>query len=234
VKRWLAIAAIFAAGIVLGVVIVWALGRDDSSSRSGDTVAADKAAAPKLSAPAQELLDRFDAGAKGTYHVRYSYSGNSGTSAVMEVWRKAERVRRDLVVVSPVEGTARTEEILDGGKLVRCLLLADHPWQCTAADVRQAGSLQDPLNGVNHDVAGKTVGVTTEQIAGHDATCYTITPQSTSSSVAKPVQFCFSAESVPVRIDGGDGKPVTATNYDFTVDDSVFTPPAAVAGGQAT
>jgi hypothetical protein len=231
VKRWLVVLLIFVAGTAAGGGIVWAVSRGDDGPSKLATTATKKAG---VSAPAQELLDRLAIGEKGTYHVRYTYSGNSGTSAAMEIWRKAERVRRDLIVVSPIEGTARTEEILDNGKLVRCLLLADHPWQCTGVDVRSAGALRDPANGVNHDVAGKTVEVTTEQIAGHDAKCYSITPPSTATSVAsKPVQFCFSAESVPLRIDGGDGKPVSATNFDLTVPDSVFTPPAPVAGSQA-
>jgi hypothetical protein len=223
---------IFTAGTAAGGVVAWAVTRDDGGSGGSATkVKTDK---PKLSAPAQELLDRLAEGEKATYHVRYTYSGSSGTSAVMEVWRKADRVRRDLTVVSPKEGTAKTQEFLQNGTLVRCLLVGDHPWQCTGADVHSAGSLQDPLNGVNHDVAGKTVEVTNEKIADHDATCYSITPASTGTSGAKPVQFCFSAESVPLRIDGGDGKPVEATNYDMSVDDSVFTYPAKVAGLQST
>jgi hypothetical protein len=222
---------IFVAGTAAGGGIVWAVSRGDDGPSKLATTATTKAG---VSTPAQELLDRLAAGGKGTYHVRYTYTGSSGTSAVMEIWRKAERVRRDLTVVSPIEGTARTEEILDNGKLVRCLLLADHPWQCTSADTRAAGSLSDPANGVNHDVAGKTVQVTDEQIAGHDAKCYSVAPAFTpTSGPTKLVQFCFSAESVPLRIDGGDGKPVNATNYDFTVPDSVFTPPAPVTGSQA-
>ena len=226
-KRWWVIAAIFAAGILLGGAVVWVVARGDSPGKKS-TVAADK---PKASAPAQELLDRIDAGEKGTYHVRYSYTGSSGTGAVMEIWRKAERVRRDLTVVSPVEGTAKTEEILQNGTLTRCLLIGDHPWQCTGAPVQAAGTLKSPINGVNADVAGKTVAVSDDTIAGQPAKCYTVTPASTASTLtAQPVQFCFSAESVPLRIDGGDGKPVNATNFDFTVDDGVFTPPAQVAG----
>lgn len=230
-KRWLVVLLIFVAGTAAGGGIVWALSRGDDSPSKLATTATTKAG---VSTSAQELLNRLAAGEKGTYHVRYTYSGNAGTSAVMEIWRKADRVRRDLTVVSPIEGTAKTQEILDNGKLVRCLLLADHPWQCTSADTRAAATLSDPANGVNRDVAGKTVQVTDEQIAGHDAKCYSVAPASTPTSGApKPIQFCFSAESVPLRIDGGDGKPVNATNYDFTVPDATFTPPAPVTGPQA-
>ncbi|HZN16465.1 MAG TPA: hypothetical protein VFB78_19530 [Acidimicrobiales bacterium] len=230
-RRWWVAAVIFVAGTAIGGTVVWVVARDDGGSGSSTKLAADKA---KPSAPAQELLDRIAAGEKGTYHVRYTYSGSSGTSAVMEVWRKADRVRRDLTVVSPVEGTARTQEFLENGTLVRCLLIGDSPWQCTGADVRTASALRDPLNGVNHDVAGKTVQLTTENIAGQSAKCYSIIPATTASSGAKPTQFCFSAESAPLRIDGGDGKPVEATDYDLKVDDSVFTYPAKVAGLAST
>jgi hypothetical protein len=57
--------------------------------------------------------------------------------------------------------------------------------------------------------------------------CYEVEP---ANSSAKPSRFCLSDEDVPLSIDGGDGKPTTATNYDFDVPDSVFTYPATVAG----
>ena len=78
----------------------------------------------------------------------------------------------------------------------------------TTAD---SGSLGDPLQGNSRDVEGKTVTLTHTTIAGLPADCYTI-PQDPAG--AKPRVFCLSKENVPLRIDGGDGKPVDATSLD--------------------
>jgi hypothetical protein len=221
VKRWWALTLIFVAGTGAGGAVVWGVSRDGSSgSKSSSTTIA--AAKPAVTATGQELLDRLAAGQKATFHVRYSYGNATGANAVLEVWHASDRVRRDIIVIAPTEGTSHTEEFLEKAQYTRCLLLDGQPWQCDAAPA-QTANLIDPLGGANHDVTGRTVTVTDDTIAGHAVRCYHVDP---ASATAKPSQFCLSAENVPLRIDGGDGKPVDATNYDFTVPDSAFTHPA--------
>ena len=216
---------IFVAGTGAGGAVVWGVSQAGGSGSSGSKPPATSAAAPApaVTATGQELLDRLAAGQKATFHVRYSYgSAASGANAVLEVWHTPDRVRRDIIVIAPTEGTSHTEEFLDKSRYVRCLLLDGQPWQCGAASA-QTANLQDPLGGANHDVNGKTVTVTDDTIAGHAVRCYHVAPATAS---ALPSQFCLSAENVPLRIDGGDGKPVDATNYDLTVPNSAFTQPA--------
>jgi hypothetical protein len=129
--------------------------------------------------------------------------------------------------VSTTDGTAHTEEILANNKLVRCVLFAGKPWQCVGAPTSAVSSLADPLQGAGRDLVGRKVTVDNTTIAGHAAKCYTVAP---GGSTTKPSVYCLSDDNVPLRIDGGDGKPVDATNYDTVVPGSVFTPPAKVAG----
>jgi hypothetical protein len=220
---------IFVAGIGAGGAVEWGVSQAGGSGSKSPTTSA-AAPKPTVTATGQELLDRLAAGEKATFHVRYSYgSAASGANAVLEVWHTPDRVRRDIIVIAPTEGTSHTEEFLDKTSYVRCLLLDGSPWQCAAAPT-QTSNLLDPLNGASHDVNGKTVTVTDGTIAGHPVRCYHVPA---ASATAQPSQFCLSAENVPLRIDGGDGKPVDATNYDLGVSDSVFTHPAPLATGAA-
>jgi hypothetical protein len=231
-KRW-QIVALFVAGLMLGGTAVWLLTRsDDSSPRAAATgqtqaPATSGSSAPGVATNAQELLDRIDEASNATYHVRYTTGSASGSHAVLEVWHTPDRVRRDIVAFSPSEGTAHTVEILANTKYVRCVQFAGKSWQCLGAPLASSSSLTDPLQGVAHDVAGKKVSRSDTTIVGHPATCYTVASTIASN---KPTQFCLSVENVPLRIDGGDGKPVDATSYDKTVPNSVFTPPAPVVG----
>lgn len=223
-KRPWAIALIFVAGLAIGGGVVWAVSNDDSGS-SGTNLSAKNSASASSSGTSNDLIGRLAQGAKTTFHVRYATGPESGSHAVLEVWHTADKVRRDVTIVGTSE-TTHTSEFLQNGQFVRCVLLETHPWQCVAAPAAQA-NLLDPLGGAGNKVKGKDATLSTDTIAGHDASCYTIAP---ASSSAKPSEFCLSSEDVPLRIDGGDGKPVTATNYDLNVDSSVFAYPAAVAG----
>lgn len=228
-KQWQLGALFAAAGLVVGGSVVWLVTSGDGSTpRAGGTAGAGRSssAAPGVSANAQELLDRLDDSSKGTFHVRYSTGSTSTSSATLEIWHAGDRVRRDVVAVSSSQGTAHTVEILDGGKFVRCVQFDGKPFQCTGAPTSAASSLTDPLQGAKTDVTGKRVTVASEVIAGQPARCYTVA----AVAPAKPSQFCLSKDNVPLRIDGGDGKPVDATDYDTDVPASVFTPPASVAG----
>lgn len=231
-KQW-QIVALFVAGLVLGGTAVYFLTRsDDSSPKAGATgqtgvPTSTQSQAPGVSVNGQQLLDRLDEASNATYHVRYATGSASGSSATLEIWHTADRVRRDLVAVSPSQGSAHTAEILTKKRFVRCVLFPDKPWQCVGGSVASGSKLTDPLQGVAPDLTGRKVTVRNVQIAGHPAICYTVAPASAS---AKPSEFCLSSDNVPLRIDGGDGKPVDATNYDKVVPASVFTPPGPVAG----
>ena len=226
-KRGFVVLLIFVAGTAAGGLVVWALTRD---SGSGTHVSSSKSPKPSVTASGKELIDRLNAGEKATFHVRYSYGNeSSGARLVLEVWHTGTKVRRDITAISATEGSTHTEEFLDQQTFTRCLQLEAQPWQCTAAPL-QASTLQDPVGGANHDVNGATVTVTDDTNAGHAVRCYTVAPP---NATAKPSQFCLSSENVPLRIDGGDGKPVNATNYDLTVPDNVFTHPAPLTGTNA-
>ena len=231
-KQW-QVVALFVAGIVLGGTAVWFFTRsDDSSPRAGATSqtgvpSSSTSQSAGVATNAKELLDRLDNASKATYHVRYTTGSASGSHAVLEVWHTADQVRRDLIAISPTEGTAHTEEILTKKRYVRCVLFAGKPWQCVGAPTTAGSKLSDPLQGAESDVAGRKVTVSHLTLAGHPTTCYTV---AAATSASKPSQYCLSSDNVPLRIDGGDGKPVDATNYDKVVPNSVFTPPGPVAG----
>ena len=206
--------------------MVYAVTGNDSGDDGTKVNTSKNASSSGAAGNSNELLDRLSEGAKATYHVRYVAGDDSGPHAVLEVWHSKDKVRRDVTVTGSTGETTRTEEFLKDGNYVRCVLLEGHPWQCVAAPASQA-TLQDPLNGAASNARGKDVTVTSETIAGHSVKCYTVEP---GSSSAKPAKFCLSDDNVPLSIDGGDGKPTTASNYDLTVSDSVFTYPATVAG----
>jgi hypothetical protein len=176
---------------------------------------------------AQDLLQRLAAAQRATFHVRYTTGSASGSHAILEVWHTPDRVRRDLTAISPTEGTAHTEEILADNKYVRCVQFEGQDWQCVGAPTASSGTLTDPLQGAKPDLTGRKVTLTHSVIVGKPVRCYTVAAASTK---AKPSQFCLTDDDVPLRIDGGDGKPVEATNYDAVVPKSLFTPPAKVAG----
>ncbi len=233
-KQW-QIGALFAAGLVVGGTVVWLLTRSSGSDSHAAGASGSQAvigpqpitsSAPALATNSQDLLQRLAAAQKATFHVRYTTGSASGSHAILEVWHTADRVRRDLTAISPSEGTAHTEEILAKGKYVRCLKVPDADWQCVGGPTSSAGTLADPLQGAKPDLTGRKVTLTHSTIAGEAVRCYTV-----SASTGKgPSQFCLTNDNVPLRIDGGDGKPVDATNYDVVVPNSVFTPPAKVAG----
>ncbi len=221
-KRPWAVVLIFLVGLALGGTAVWAVTRDSGN----DTDLATKNGADNTrSASSTDLVARLAKGEQATYHVRYAAGSESGPHAILEVWHTADRVRRDVTVIGSSE-TTHTEEFLNNGNYVRCVKLEDHPWQCVSAPAEEA-NLKDPVGGAAANVRGKTVTVTDDTIADHPVTCYEVEAPSPS---AKPSKFCLSEDNVPLSIDGGDGKPTTATNYDTTVPDSVFTYPATVAG----
>ena len=184
---------------------------------------------PGTSVNAQELIDKLNAVSHSTYHVRYSTGSAGASNAVIEVWRTANETRRDIIAVSSVNGTAHTEEFLTKTSYVRCVSFDGKPFECVGAPTSQGASLNDPLQGANKaGVANKKVTLSTMKVAGADTTCYTIGADSPTLAGAK---FCLdNANNVPLYIDGGDGKPVEATNFDTNVPASVFTPPAKVAG----
>jgi hypothetical protein len=173
----------------------------------------------------QQLLDRLASADGATFHVRYVTGGETTSHATLEVWHTPDAVRRDLIAVSPTQGTAHTVEILNNGKYIRCIKFEDTDFQCVGAPTSESGSLGDPLQGNSRDVTDKTVTLTHEDINGIPADCYTV-PQDTGN----PRIFCLSKSNVPVRIDGGDGKPVDATSLDHDIPEGIFTPPAPVAG----
>jgi hypothetical protein len=233
-KSW-QIAALFASGLAVGGTVVWLITRSSDSdpearpTTSGiPTSSVTTSTGPGISVNAQRFLERIANSDDKTFHVRYTTSSASGASAVLEIWHTPDKVRRDLVAVSPVNGTAHTTEILDNGKYIRCLKLNATAWQCLSAPTSESGSLGDPLQGNSRDVQDKTVTVTKDVIAGEPVDCYTVPASLAGNS---PSIYCLSEDNVPLRIDGGDGKPVEASNFDHDVPASVFDPPAPVAGG---
>jgi hypothetical protein len=233
-KQW-QIGALFAAGLVVGGTVVWLVTRSSGSSPSAAGTTSRPvigphpvtSSAPGLAVNAQDLLHRLDAAAKATFHVRYTTGSPSGSHAILEVWHTGDRVRRDLTAISTTEGTAHTEEILANNKYVRCVQFAGTGWQCVGAPTASAGTLTDPLQGAAPDLSGRKVTLTRTVLIGQPVRCYTV---AAASPAGKPSRFCLTNDNVPLRIDGGDGKPVDATNYDTVVPNSVFTPPAKVAG----
>jgi hypothetical protein len=222
-KRPWAIALVFIVGLAIGGAVVWKVA--DGDSNGGKTnLSAKNGSTSNSSSSADELFDRLARGADAKYHVRYSTGVESGPHAVLEVWHDGDRVRRDVVLIGTTE-TAHTEEFLSDGKFVRCVQVDNKPWQCVGAPAETA-NLQDPVAGAADKLKGRDVTQSTDTIAVHPVTCYTVA----APAGGKPSEFCLSDDDVPLRIDGGDGKPTTATNYDRTVDDSVFTYPATVAG----
>lgn len=224
-KRPWAVVVIFLVGLGLGGTAVWALTRDDSGSGNTDLATKNDTSSVGSTGSSNDLLARLSKGAKATYHVRYAAGSDSGPHAVLEVWHTGDRVRRDITVVGSNE-TTHTEEFLKDGQYVRCVQLGAKPWQCVAAPAEEA-NLKDPVGGAAANIRGRDVTITDETVADHPVQCYAVEPASPS---AKPSKFCLSEDDVPLSIDGGDGKPTTATNYDKQVPDSVFTYPATVAG----
>jgi len=184
-------------------------------------------AGPGIATNAQVLIQRLASADQATFHIKYD-TGAGGTShAVLEVWHTPDAVRRDLIAVSPTQGTAHTVEILSDDEYVRCVKFDDQDYECLGAPTADIGTLGDVLQGNSRDVEGKTVTLTHTTIAGLPADCYTV-PQGTVG--AKPRVFCLSDDNVPLRIDGGDGKPVDATLLDHNIPDGIFEPPAPVVG----
>jgi hypothetical protein len=234
-KQW-QIGALFAAGLVVGGTVVWLLTRSSGSSPHAAGTSGSQpvigphpvtSSAPGVATNAQDLLQRLDAAQRATFHVRYTTGSASGSHAILEVWHTPDRVRRDLTAVSTTEGTAHTEEILANNKYVRCVQFEGKEWQCVGAPTSSSGTLTDPLQGAEKDMTGRKVTLTRSVIVGNPVRCYTV---AAASATAKPSQFCLTNDNVPLRIDGGDGKPVEATNYDAVVPKSLFTPPAKVSG----
>jgi hypothetical protein len=233
-KSW-QVAALFVAGLAVGGTVVWLItDSSDSSPQAGPTssgtptTSVSTSAGPGIATNAQVLIQRLASADSATFHVKYATGADLTSHAVLEVWHTPDSVRRDLIAVSPTQGTAHTVEILDHGKYVRCIKFEDTDFQCVGAPTSESGSLGDPLQGNSREVANKTVTLTHTTIAGLPADCYTV-PQDAVG--AKPRVFCLSKDNVPLRIDGGDGKPVDATSLDHDIPSGIFDPPAPVAGG---
>lgn len=220
--------AALVAGTAIGGVAVWAVTRSGGGSGPKATATTVSTGPAGVSATGQELLGRLDAGRKATFHVRYAFGSELSGQVIVEVWHTPDRVRRDIRASSPAEGSTHTAEILDKQQFVRCAQVNGKAWQCVGAPP-QSSNLIDPVGGAGHDVQSREVTVTDDTIAGQAVRCYTVAP---AAAAARPTQFCLSAENVPLRIDGGDGKPTQATNFDLGAPaDSVFVPPASLQTG---
>ena len=243
------------AAFVAGGLLVWAAiaifgGKDDSKKVAGPELSTTTTLA--LTPTAQELLDRLHKGSSLEFHATYASSDTSGSTLTVDIWRKNGKVRQDISLeAGGVKNQIEGLQLPDGN--VSCQKSPDVDWVCQKAQslATQNGQAAGFFEAAAANLNGKAVTARDEKVGSDDARCYSIdvatttttatTAASTSSSGSSesssseastsPTQtsseMCVTAEGIPVRL-SSQGSDLTLSSIERSVDDSVFTPPAAI------
>jgi len=231
-SRWLLVLLF----VVISSVLAWACG--GGGGEKPGTATAPAATSPAGNTPgAQGNGGRFgdlsrkfqNAAFKATYDIKSS-GGNQDSSGTMTLYKKGDNLRQDL------EGGG-----LGGGRNAIFITLPDRYYLCRndpqmgggtclskpSSSGQGAGEIIARLEGVLTDPNVDIVSTSSRNIAGEDATCYTLQ----SPDIEGNAEVCLNSEGVPLSSTStaqGVETSVVATAFSRDVSDSDFEPPYPV------
>ncbi|MGH2726173.1 MAG: hypothetical protein ACRDKS_04270, partial [Actinomycetota bacterium] len=203
--------AVILAGIVTAVFIALGSGGSHEVKTPVPPVA--------LDAAARELLDLMAKGQDGVYHVRYRTisAGQTGATLTVEIWRRGSTTRQDTVASDGIQSIHTAGFTLHDGN-VACRRQGSAAWECMpVTGVRT--TTQQITELATSELAGRTVTVRDEKVAGRPARCFTIVGEGQSS------ELCLSRDGVALRVSAGETR-LELTSLDAAVPDAIFKPPA--------
>lgn len=174
-----------------------------------------------LPAEAQELLDLVDRGRAGTFHARYAILspglGETAATAELEVWRDADRIRQDTVIVDAA-GPTRTAGFGSATGTIGCQQAPGGDWTCRQVATEAYDPSEDFMTGILDLLGASPVTVRDATVGDYAGRCFAL----------EGAELCLSADGVPLRVDAG-GTAYEVLELDADVDDDDFVPPAPVA-----
>lgn len=223
-KRAAALVLAAVLGLTVVVAVVLAVTGDDDG---GDGVAGPDTTTTTttpLTDTAQELVDRLADARQRTLHL--VYEGDLGTvpdggKVSIEIWWKGDRARQSIVAESPQQRQEQTSFVLPTGN-VACLKPKDGEWACQrmASVATASGQPAGIIDSLVASLNGKDVRHSEEQVGDTAADCYTL-------DKAAGDRLCLRDDGVPVKF-SFSGSELVVRAVATSVDDDVFTPPAAV------
>jgi hypothetical protein len=208
VPRWV-VAAV--AGVVVVALVIWL--RDGASdvdeATAGGPFALSEGVTDQTMA---ELIDLATAGTRGRYHARYEQS--DGT--VMEVWRRDDDVRQDVIAADG--HTVRV--VRRDGMTTRCDQPVGGQWRCI--DVVN-DSEADVTARLIRDLRGAGLEVADDEIAGATARCFSSRPGGDGGM--ESVAICLTEHGVLARL-VADDQLLEMSSLDGDIPGDVFDLPA--------
>jgi hypothetical protein len=175
-----------------------------------------------VSAEANELSSLIRDGQERAYHARYEVkaSDGKGQSVEIETWRREGLVRWDETIRAE-ERTVRTSSYRLKDRSVTCARRDDEAWKCQPLPA--ASPAPDPvIGGIAGELAGKSVAVEDERVAGRRVRCFEIRQSDEKAEV------CLTPGGIPVvyRIESARLELVELDEGEDAVPGDVFEPPA--------
>jgi hypothetical protein len=228
-QRTRLVAAVAAVALLPVTVLALAGGGGDEEVDAATTASTTSTTAPPttttiaredLPPEAQELLDLVDRGRTGTFHARYTILspglGESAATAELEVWRDADRIRQDTVILDAA-GPTRTAGFGSPTGTVGCQQAPGGAWSCRQVATEAYDPSEDFMTGILELLGASPVTVQDGTVGPFAGRCFAL----------EGAELCLSAEGVPLRVDAG-GTAYEVLELDDDVDDADFVPPAAV------
>jgi hypothetical protein len=168
-----------------------------------------------------------------TFKATYSISGGSGATGTqdsMTMYKKGDNLRIDMT--GEIQGQQQTAIFIT--RPDQSYLCSDMPemgggtcFTAPSDSGQGAGDMIAGLESALTDPSVEVVSTSSRQIAGEDATCYTVrAPDSEGDS-----EVCLNSDAVPLftrDTTGGQEMSVEATSFGHDVSDSDFDPPYPV------
>lgn len=231
-RRRPVVAAVVAVAVLPITVLAFAGGDGDDDVDAGGSVSTSSStsttapvttttiAREDLPPEAQELLDLVDQGRAATFHARYTVLspslGESASSAELEVWRDADRIRQDTSVVD-ASGVIRTSAFGSEAGTVGCQQPPGGEWTCQRVADEPFDPSDDFVSGILGLLDASPVTVREASVGPFAGRCFDL----------EAAELCLTDDGVPLRVDAG-GTSYEVVELDDTVVDSDFEPPAPV------
>jgi hypothetical protein len=222
---------------VLAVValLVWLLViRDDRKSGTipsvptGSTVTVPAAVSLPSDAEGRSLLELMEKGRSLTFHATYKATGDPAVlpgELTIEVWRKGGKIRQDTSLKSD-SGTAHTQSFVIDGKSLTCTQENNDPWSCSPES--DPGTNVDGVFGSTAaQLRGIDVTARDDTVSGRAAKCFDFATADGAGTL------CFTPDGLPLRL-ALAGQDLSLNDLQTSVDDAVFSPPAAPTASAAS
>jgi hypothetical protein len=218
-RLFIALAAVVAVVAAVAVVLIvrGSGGGGNNTASSVSTIPTNEAS---LSVGGRELVSLLNAGREVTFHATYRAIGDPktlGGQLTFEVWQLPPRAREDTVSTNG-STVVRTESFVDATSAHLCSQTDQKTWVCHPAKLGASRGPQGMLATIGNEVAGQSVAVVDNTVAGRQVKCFTV-------GSGTSVELCATPAGIPVLIADSSIR-LELISLSSTVGSSTFKPPA--------